>query len=173
MKRELWDLYNEKGEKLNKIAIRGNEISSGEYHLVVHIWICDSNGRFLIQKRSSKKIVPNIWAVTGGSVLSGEDEIAGAVRETNEEIGIELNSDDLTEIYRIYSKDHITIVFITKNETGLSDLVLDDEEVAECKWVSKDELEEMIRLKTFYNYDKDYENYFESIFSSADDLVAK
>ena len=79
----------------------------------------------------------------------------------------------MTEIYRIYSKDHITVVFITKNETGLSDLVIDDEEVAECKWVSKDELEEMIRLKTFYNYDKDYENYFESIFSSADDLVAK
>lgn len=173
MKKELWDLYNEKGEKINKIAFRGQEIPSGEYHLVVHIWIYDSKGRFLIQRRSSKKIVPNIWAVTGGSVLSGEDTITGAIRETKEEIGICLNSNDLTEIYRIFFRDHITVVFITKNETPLSDLVLDAEEVAECKWVSKIELEEMIKLKNFYDYNKDYENYFESIFNSADELINK
>jgi len=34
---ELWDLYDEYGNKTGKLHERGTPLRAGEYHLVVHI----------------------------------------------------------------------------------------------------------------------------------------
>ena len=73
---ELWDLYNENRELLGRDHIRGEEIPEGCYHLVVHVWIRNSKGEYLISRRSADRpSFPLLWECVGGSVLKGEDSL--------------------------------------------------------------------------------------------------
>jgi len=89
---EIWDLYNENRELTGKTHIRGQAIPQGFYHLVVHVWIRNSKGEYLISQRSADRpSFPLMWECVGGSVTVGENSLTGALRETFEEIGIELD----------------------------------------------------------------------------------
>ena len=79
---ELWDLYDANRRKTGQDHVRGEVIPAGCYHLVVHVWIRNSAGQYLISQRSaSRKSFPLMWETVGGSVLKGEDSLAAAVRE--------------------------------------------------------------------------------------------
>lgn len=89
---ELWDLYNEKRELTGLDHIRGEEVPQGLYHLVVHVWIKNSKGEYLISQRSaSRPTSPLMWECVGGSAVKGEDSLTAALRETEEEVGISLD----------------------------------------------------------------------------------
>ena len=89
---ELWDLYDENRNLTGKTHVRGDRIPDGMYHLVVHVWIRDSRGRYLISQRSADRpTFPLLWECVGGSVTAGEDSLMGAMRETEEEVGVCLN----------------------------------------------------------------------------------
>ena len=65
----------------------------GNFNISVHVWIINTEGEFLIQKRSAnKKKFPNMWSMMGGAVLSGETSEEACIRETDEELGIMLES---------------------------------------------------------------------------------
>ena len=88
---EIWDLYNERRELTGRDQIRGEEIPEGCYHLVVHVWIRNSRGEYLISQRSADRpTFPLKWECVGGSVLKGESSLEGALRETKEEVGLSL-----------------------------------------------------------------------------------
>ena len=94
---ELWDLYNERREPTGRTHTRGDEIPEGCYHLVVHVWIKNRNGEYLISQRSAdRSTFPLKWECVGGSVLKGENSISGALRETREEVGLSLSPEDGT-----------------------------------------------------------------------------
>ena len=58
---------------------------------MVHVWLKNSEGRYLISQRSADRpTFPLMWETTGGSVLMGEDSLTGAIREAKEELGIDL-----------------------------------------------------------------------------------
>ena len=58
------------------------------YHLVVHVWIRNSKGEYLISQRSANRpTYPLMWECVGGSVVKGEDSLQGAIREAKEEVG--------------------------------------------------------------------------------------
>ena len=87
---EFWDIYDEERHKTGKLHKRGLPLAEGEYHLVIHVWVRNSNGDFLITRRSpGKNLFPGKWECTGGSALVGEDSEAAALRETLEETGID------------------------------------------------------------------------------------
>ncbi len=89
---ELWDLYTENRELTGKTHIRGEKIPNGFFHLVVHIWIKNSKGRWLISQRAADRpTFPLKWECVGGSVLKGETSLQGAIREVKEEVGIDLS----------------------------------------------------------------------------------
>ena len=100
---ELWDILNVKGEPTGKTVVRGSStLRSGEYHLVVHIWPVNEYGSLLIQKRSkTKRLMPGIWAATGGAAISGESSFTAAARELYEELGIPSSEDSLRFVTRI------------------------------------------------------------------------
>ena len=88
---EKWDLYTKYREKTGKEHIRGEKIPKGFYHLVVHVWIRNRKGEYLISQRSvSRPTFPLMWECVGGSVLMGESSIDGALREVKEEVGLDL-----------------------------------------------------------------------------------
>ena len=91
---ELWDLYNKDRELIGKTHIRGEAIPEGCFHLVVHVWIRNKHGEYLISQRSANRpTFPLMWECVGGSVTAGEDSLAGALREVFEEVGVELFAD--------------------------------------------------------------------------------
>lgn len=92
---ELWDLYTEDRKLTGKEHIRGEKLPENMYHLVVHVWIKNSKGEYLISQRSANRpTFPLMWECVGGSVLKGESSIDGAIREAKEEVGVELLPDN-------------------------------------------------------------------------------
>ena len=93
-KRDLYDLNrNLTGETI----LKGDETPKGRYIIVVLVFMQNSKGDFLIQKRSKRK--DGKYATTGGHPKSGEDSIQGVLTEVEEEIGIKLNPNDLQLYY--------------------------------------------------------------------------
>ena len=78
---EKWDLYTRNRELTGREQIRGEAIPEGFYHLVVHVWLKNKQGQYLISKRSADRpTYPLFWECTGGSVLLGETSLHGAAR---------------------------------------------------------------------------------------------
>ncbi len=86
---EIWDILDKEGNKTGKTMQKGEKVPEGFYHQGADIWIINSENKILIQKRSPlKKQSPNVWAMTGGSVIKGETSLKTIERETREELGI-------------------------------------------------------------------------------------
>ena len=160
---EKWDIINEEGKPLGKTTLRGKVcLRPGEYHLVVHIWVISSDGKVLIQRRSeSKKLMPGEWAATGGAAISGEDSFTAANRELYEELGIKTDRNTLKKILRIKRRSSLLDIWLTVCNLPVSELKLQESEVAEAKWVTFDELKNMIKEEKFHNYGNEY---FERVF---------
>ena len=71
-------------------------------HRAVHIFVQDTRGLWLMQKRSSRKdLDPLKWTTScSGHVDAGESYIEAAERECVEELGINMSRNDLREIFR-------------------------------------------------------------------------
>lgn len=166
---EIWDVLDENGTPTGKTTLRGQGVlKSGEYHLVVHIWIVSSKGDFLIQRRAEdKKLMPGEWAATGGAAVSGEDSFAAARRELFEELGIKSDEQSLKKIERIKRRNSLLDIWAIVCDIPESELVLQRSEVAEAKWVTEETLRGMIANGNFHNYGKEY---FDRIFGKIKEL---
>lgn len=165
---EKWDVLDRNGKATGRTTLRGrNFLRQGEYHLVVHIWIISDKGDFLIQRRSDeKKLMPGEWAATGGAAISGENSFIAARRELFEELGIKTNSDTLLKLLRIKRKNSLLDVWVTTFNQNSDTLQLQKSEVAEARWVKKEELEKMIEAGQFHNYGREY---FDKVFDKIDE----
>ena len=106
---EIWDLYDENRELLGKDHVRGEQLPIDGYHLVVHVWIRNSKGEYLISQRSANRpTFPLVWECVDGSVVKGEDSLQGALREVKEEVGVDL----------LPEKGHVILSDIKKIEFG-------------------------------------------------------
>lgn len=154
---ELWDLLNERGEKTGKTMIRGERLRLGQFHLVVHIWVTDSAGRLLIQRRADHlQLMPGIWAITGGSAIHGEDSVTAARRELREELGIEAAPEELERIGRLRRRNSFSDLWLVRRDVKRQELSLQREEVADARWVTRGELLKMVRERAFHNYGRPY-----------------
>lgn len=156
---EQFDLYDHLGNKLNKTMPRGGTNNKGEYHLVVHVWIRNHDGDYLIQQRNKKTdLVPNQWGCTSGAVIKGETSITGAMREVKEEIGLTLKPDDFTLLKRYVIDDpksnYITDVYLVEKDVNLSSLQLDHDEVKAVTYKSLHDIHDMVNDNTFWNYER-------------------
>lgn len=89
---ELWDLYTKDRVCTGQTHVRGVSLPDDRFHLVVHVWIQNAQGQYLISQRAkTRPRFPLMWECVGGSVLAGETSLQGALRETKEEVGIDLD----------------------------------------------------------------------------------
>lgn len=136
---EYWEIYNKFRQKTDKVHKRGFPLKEGEYHIVVHIWIMNSNGEYLIQKRAdSCSVLPGLWAVTGGSAILGESSKNACLRETKEELGICLKSPNLA--FTVIRRNNFCDVWLAKEDVALSDIKMQFEEVSEVTYATKEEI---------------------------------
>lgn len=154
---ERWDLLNEHGDPTGKTMVRGARMHAGQYHLVVHIWIVDGRGRILLQRRAdTRRLMPGVWAATGGSAIAGEDSETAARRELQEELGIATAAGEMTRVGRLRRRNAFTDVWLLKRDVKDADIVLQTEEVAEVRWVTEQELRVMIVKGDFHHYGRPY-----------------
>jgi 8-oxo-dGTP diphosphatase len=140
---EAVDKLNNKKETINKIGDRSDKIL-GEYNQVVHVWIINDKNEFLIQKRSlNKKVFPGMWSQTGGGVDAGETSLQGALRETKEELGIEIPKDNIEFMLSFKRKFNYLDAWLVRMNIDLADITIQKEEVSEVKWVNKETLIKM------------------------------
>ena len=98
-KMEVLDLYDDNGNKINEEIVRGEKIGAGKNIMLSVVFIKNKDGKYLIQKTSKEK--GNKFSTTGGHVTKGENGIDTIIRELNEEIGINVNNNELKFIAKI------------------------------------------------------------------------
>ena len=164
---EIWEILDRNGVPTGKTVERKRVcLARGEYHLVVHIWILGSDGRVLIQRRSfNKPLMSGEWAAIGGSAVVGETSAEAARRELAEEMGIQAEPNELRLIKQMVRKNSILNIYLLCSDVAVSDLVLQEEEVSEAKWVHRNKLRQMIKTNKFHNYGNEY---FEAVFAAFD-----
>ncbi len=141
---EIWDLYDRKRNKIGKTHVRGVPIDEGFYHLVVHVWIQNEKGEVLLSKRDPNKSFGGLWECTGGSVLAGESSLEGAIREVEEEIGLQLDDRKGTFVFSKIASTHHSDYWLFPANPSLSDLQLQQGEVVDVMWANEEQYEKMV-----------------------------
>jgi 8-oxo-dGTP diphosphatase len=109
-----------------------------EKGLIVHTLLFNEKGEFLILKRSKyENVLPEYWDIPGGTLKDGEDPISGAIRETKEEAGIEIDNLNLfchtSNIDPVKNKQFIRLIFIAFCQK--QKITVNPEEHEEYAWI--------------------------------------
>ena len=130
---EWFDIVDEQDKVIGK-APRPEVHAKGLWHRAVYVMVFNSKGELFLQLRSKDKDVePGVWTCSAsGHLSSGETYDEAALKDTFEEIGVEVKPERLFRFtYRPY-RQHLWIY--KANHEG--PFKLDPEEVADGKWVS-------------------------------------
>ena len=94
------DIVTKDGKPTGKTALKSVIHSEGHYHNTAHLWLYTKAGKILLAQRSfTKTICPGLWDVSvAGHVDAGETIEQAAIRETQEEIGLTLQEQELHKI---------------------------------------------------------------------------
>ena len=142
---EYLDIYNEKKEKLNKKIKRGDKLLDNEHILVAVIFIENSEGKYLIQKTSKEK--GEKYATTGGHVLSGETPKTAIIRETKEELGLDVSNENIIYIGDLLFGIPFGEIYYLKKDLDIAKLKLQQEEVEQVEYLTKAEILKLIETE--------------------------
>lgn len=152
---EYWDVYDKDGNFTGKVVEKNSDFLPGEYHKAVEIWIVNDNGLLLVQRRSdSVEFYPGYWGLTTGRIKAGETPETGCVRELAEELGIAASPSDFIHIYHAVRETLPLIwdIFVLKWNGSIDELSYSDHEVSDAKWMTSDELRDIIARKEIFIY---------------------
>ena len=102
---ELLDVYDNNGNPTGRKIVRGDKsviLNENEHIAVAVIFIENNNHEFLIQKTSKEK--GGHFSSTGGHVDSGETPLETIKREVYEELGINIEKDNIVDYGGIKQK---------------------------------------------------------------------
>ena len=141
------DIYDEQRNLTGRVHQRGTPWKKGEYGLVVCVWVYDGKGKLLMTRRAKEKSFPGTWENSGGAARAGEDSLTAITRELYEETGIKADPREfeLLESLREGSAhyDHYCLF----RDIPVEDVVLLPGETDGVKWVTFDEVHQMIRQR--------------------------
>ncbi len=98
---EYVDVVDE-NDNLIEIKLKSHVHNDGRWHRVANVWILNYKGEILLQKRSpDKETFANLWDVSSaGHLKAGEDYESAAIRELEEELGVEVGPEELTFLWK-------------------------------------------------------------------------
>lgn len=155
---ELIDILGRDGSATGLVKPKPDVHRDGDWHRAVHVWIITPDDRILVQRRALvKENNPGLWDVScAGHISAGESVIDAAIREAQEELGIELDTGELKHVARIrascvlnggtYIDNEIHEIFVVRREVDVAKLRLQPEEVDDAKLVTYDELRSLQRV---------------------------
>lgn len=121
---------------------------------IVTLFVRNNKGDMLLQKRSKQK--GGKYGFISGHVQEGETNSQGMIRETKEEMGINIDEKDLNLFYRVQEgENNFNLYYMNKN-IDTENLIIQKEEVEAVKWCSEEEIKSMI------DEDKLYKNHIDA-----------
>lgn len=150
---ELLDVLDENGNYTGRAEERQIVHSDGLWHIHVGVWIMNKKGELLFQKRSmEKKVNPGKWSRTGGHVDSGETPLEAIQRETYEEIGVKIPTDEFKLLsirkeevyltnYKVINR-HFIYSYFALVDYKIEDYSMQEEEISDLKYMTIEEMEE-------------------------------
>lgn len=153
---ELFDIADEDGNCTGLVRERSIVHELGTWHRTVHIWVIryKENGfDVLLQKRSKNKdSFPECYDISSaGHMHAGDGYLESAIRELQEELGIEAKPQELksigyhrgiddTEFYgRPFLNHEYSEVFVYCENIDINQLKLQNEEVESVMWLDYEE----------------------------------
>jgi len=144
---EVFDVVNERNEVIGQ-ETRGEVHKRKLLHRAVHIFVINSRGKIYLQQRSHlKDVSPLKWdSSAAGHLDAGESYAASAIRELNEEIGIEVTSTELAaEIPAGDNTDHEFVELrLAKHDGPIRCL---PEEIATGEWFMPEDIDAWVEAR--------------------------
>ncbi|SDX91169.1 Isopentenyldiphosphate isomerase [Lutibacter oricola] len=148
---ELVDILNVNGKPSGETCMKSYAHKNGIYHASAHIWIFNNSEEILIQKRASDKdTFPNFWDISvAGHISAGEKPLTSAIREVEEEIGLNVDASQLKFIGTYNKKvihnkhlidNELHYIYICKLDLDVKSLKIQAEEVSAIKMIHLNDL---------------------------------
>ena len=146
---EYLQVFNSKKERLDEKISRKDKfkLTEDKHFMVVLIFIQNSEGKFLMQKTSKNR--GSCIATTGGHVSYGDTGFDTVIREVKEELGLDLNPNEVKYIDTSEFKNGFLENYYVKKDIDISSLTIQKEEVDYVSWYTIDEIKEFINKKEF------------------------
>ena len=141
------DIYDRNRRRTGRLHLRGTRWKQGEYGLIVCVWVYDGKGRILLTQRAPEKSFPGTWENSGGAAKAGENSRQAIARELLEETGIRAAQEDFELLDSRRDRETFFDFYCLKNGTPVEDVVLQAGETTDVKWVTFEEIHQMIQRK--------------------------
>lgn len=162
---EHWQVFGQSGEPLGTSIVAGmNEPSLTLGHAHVWLWRDSERAReILIQRRALSGVrYAGMWDISAaGHVNYLEKPIDAAVREAYEELGVTLQADNLylVQVRRSLATGAFQWIYLCRLD-GDTELLPNEQEVSEVKWVSIDQFRAITEQPEAYSQLDKGEEYF-------------
>ena len=141
------DIYDEKRNLTGRTHLRGTPWRTGEYGLVVCVWVYDGRGRLLLTRRAKGKSFAGTWENSGGAAQAGEDSLTAIRRELLEETGIQAKPEEFEFLHTTRDRNCFYDHYCLKWQGAVEDVVLQPGETDGVKWADFREVHRMIRRR--------------------------
>lgn len=158
---EFWDIYDKNKQKTGRTMKRNDWcLKDDEYHLTVLGVVSRPDEKFLITKRvMTKAWAPGWWEVSGGAAMAGEESLEAVKREIREETGLDVTN--AAGGYQFtYQREnpgegdnYFVDVYRFVMDFEETDIKIQQEEAADFKIASLDEIKELASQGIFLHYD--------------------
>jgi len=169
---ELIDVLDENGIKTGEVLPRSEIHKRGAWHRLIVIAIVNEKNQVLMQQRSyNKEKNPGLWDISvAGHITTGQDSLAAAKREINEEVSVNIGyTVDIKDFRYMFSyrveervnenymdRQFFDFFILRKNELKIEDITIQESEVEQVKFVDISELNKMIQNKEVIERDAVY-----------------
>lgn len=144
---EYSDVYDANRNLTGRRHLRGTPWKKGEYGLIVCVWVYDGKGNILMTRRAPEKSFPGTWENSGGAAQAGETSRQAIARELFEETGIRVDPEEFELLDSRRDRDAFFDFYALQNDTPVEKIVLLPGETTDVKWVSFQEIHQMIRRR--------------------------
>lgn len=154
----MFDIVNEDGSSAGYQAGREDVHKKGLWHKTVHVWVMNSQGNLLLQKRAmTKETFPGCWDIScAGHIDAGETPSRAAIRELEEELGFVVDERELVFLFSVIQKfsfgnqpvidNEIVDVFLLQKDCSTSKINYNREEISDIMEIRPVQLIEDTRL---------------------------
>ena len=142
---ELLDVYDNNGNVTGRTIVRGDRtavLNENEHIAVAVIFIENDNGEFLIQKTSQEK--GGEFSSTGGHVNSGETPLSAIKREVQEELGFNIDDEQIEEYGFLLYDMPLRYLYYLKKNIPLDRITIQKEEVEYVEYMNVLKINELI-----------------------------
>lgn len=153
---EYIDILDSAGNKTGEIRTHEEIHEFGLMHRAAHLWIINSRGQILLQRREkNRNAYPSYWDISAsGHVSKGETSLEGIKREAKEELGLDFVDSDMTFLWTLqesitlnngtYINHEFQDVYVAHKDIPSEEIKCDPAEVETVRWATSQEFQDLI-----------------------------